>query len=212
MECESSREKIFNSFQGQVHYQLWIRELIHCMLAPFTHFFVLFLSRLKLCSAFQMSLAWWWECIGFVWEKDQPTAATFFVVDVVFSLCYVRKGVAVYEARFQEETARGIGVIRSSLRGKRINRNGLLTEVTAKRRAREWVKEVKRWEAETDQGELWLCTSQPTGISDHALPSPPHHPSNLLPPPPPPALLFSFFNCLNQRSIFLFSWHLMTFI
>lgn len=191
MECESSREKIFfNSFQGQVHYQLWIRELIHCMLAPFTHFFVLFLSRLKLCLAFQMSLAWWWECVGFVWEKDQPTAATFFVVVVVddvvfFPLCYVRKGVTVYEVMFQEETARGIGVIRSSLRGKRINRNGLFTEVTAKRRATERVKEVKRWEAEADQGELWLCTSQPTGISDHALPSPPHHPSNLRPPGSP---------------------------
>ena len=27
----------FDSFQGQVHYQLRITELIHCMLAPFTH-------------------------------------------------------------------------------------------------------------------------------------------------------------------------------
>lgn len=56
----------------------------------------------------------------------------------------MRKGVTVYEVMFQEETARGIGVIRSSLRGKRINRNGLFTEVTAKRRATERVKEVKR--------------------------------------------------------------------
>lgn len=38
----------FHSFQGQVHYQLVIRELIHCMLAPFTHFFVLFRSRPKI--------------------------------------------------------------------------------------------------------------------------------------------------------------------
>lgn len=56
----------------------------------------------------------------------------------------MRKGVTVYEVRFQEETERGIGVIQSSLRGKRINRNRLFTEVTVKMRATVRGKEVKR--------------------------------------------------------------------
>lgn len=83
--------------------------------------------------------------MGLCGKKTNPQQLlSLLLLMLFFSLCYVRKGVTVYEVRFQEETARGIGVIRSSLRGKRINRNGLFTEVTAKRRATERVEEVKR--------------------------------------------------------------------
>lgn len=77
--------------------------------------------------------------------KGQATTVTLLVVvNVVFHYVVLRKGVTVYEVRFQEETGRGIGVIQSSLRGKRINRNRLFTEVMVKMRATERVKEVKR--------------------------------------------------------------------
>lgn len=57
-----------------------------------------------------------------VWGGGTSPQQLLSFVVVVFQYARQEKGVTVDKVRLQERTERGIGVIRSSLRGKQINR------------------------------------------------------------------------------------------